>query len=136
MLLMAHTGASAVDVFDPVHRRVIAQVTGLQSPRGIAVDEQNGRVYVADHGSSSIAVVATDGWKVVDSIAVPGAPDAVLLDGAGKLYWTDADAGTLSLLDLHTKQDVARTDVGGTPRALVLDGSARLFTPRCKMHAR
>ncbi len=115
-------GGTCFDRFTVGHRRVI----GLQSPRGIAVDEQNGRVYVADHGSSSIAVVATDGWKVVDSIAVPGAPDAVLLDGAGKLYWTDADAGTLSLLDLHTKQDVARTDVGGTPRALVLDGQRKI----------
>jgi len=123
MLLITHTGASAVDVFDPAKRRVIAQITGLQSPRGLAVDEQSGKVYVADHGSKSIAIISADGWKVVDSIGLPGSPNAVLLDGEGKMYWTDADAGMISLLDLRTKQDVARTDVGGTPRELEWDGA-------------
>jgi DNA-binding beta-propeller fold protein YncE len=126
MLLMTHPGASAMDVYDPGHRRVVAQVTGLQSPRGIAADERAGRVYVADHESKSIAVIATDGWKVVDSIAVPGNPDALLLDGNGNLFWTDADAGTISLLDLHTKQDVAQTDLGGTPRELVYDSVRKI----------
>ena len=127
MLLMTHPGASAVDVFDPAKRRVIAQVTGLQSPRGIEVDEQNGRVYVADHGSNSIAVISTDGWKVVDSIGLSGSPDALQLDGTGKIFWTDADAGTISLLDLHTKQDVARSDTGGTPRDLAWDNSRKML---------
>jgi len=127
MLLLTHPGASALDVFDPVRRRIIAQVTGLQSPRGIAVDEKSGRVYVADHGSNSIAVIATDGWKVIDSIAVPGSPDLLLLSGDGTLYWADADAQILALLDLRTKQDVAQTDLGGRPRALVLDASRHLL---------
>src|ERR1700756_206284 len=126
MLLLTHPGASALDVFDPVRRRVVAQVTGLQSPHGLALDVKAGRVYVADHGSKSIAVIATDSWKVVDSIAVPGSPDAVILSGDGKLYWTDADAGTLSLLDLRTKQDVAQLNTGGTPRALALDTSRHI----------
>lgn len=126
MLLMTHPGASALDVYDPVKRRVLAQVTGLQSPRGIAVDQQAGRVYVANHDSKSIAVISTDGWKVVDSIGIPGNPDALLLDGWGKLFWTDADAGTISLLDLHTKQDVVQTDVAGTPRDLAYDSSRKV----------
>ncbi len=126
MLLLTHPGASALDVFDPVRRRVVAQVTGLQSPHGLALDGKAGRVYVADRGSNSIAVIALDGWKVVDSLAVQGSPDALLLSGDGKLYWTDADAGTLSLLDLGTKQDVARADLGGTPRALALDRSRHI----------
>ncbi len=126
MLLMTHPGASALDVYDPAKRRVLAQVTGLQSPRGIAVDQPAGRVYVANHDSKSIAVISTDGWKVVDSIGLPGNPDALLLDGSGKLFWTDADAGTISLLDLHTKQDVAQTDVAGTPRDLAYDSARKV----------
>ena len=133
MLLLTHTGASAVDVFDPTKRRTIAQITGLQSPRSIAVDDQAGRVYVADHGSHSIAVVSTDGWKVIDSIALPGAPDALLLDG-GRLYWADAEGRTLAVLDLSTKQDIAQLDLGGTPRSLVLGDRHMLFVTLQDQH--
>jgi YVTN family beta-propeller protein len=127
MLLLTHPGASSIDVFHPTRRRVVAQITGLQSPRAIVVDAKTHRAYVADHGSNSIAVIATDTWKVVDSIAVPGSPDALLFSGDGRLYWTDANAGTLSLLDLRTKQDVARTDLGGTPRDLAMDSARHLL---------
>lgn len=121
LLLIAHPGASSVDVFDPVRRRVVAEITGLQSPRALAVDEPNGRVYIADHGSNSIAVVTTNTWKVADSIALPGSPDNLLLDGEGKLYWADADSGKVSLLDIRTRQTTGSADIGGTPRELVLD---------------
>jgi len=126
MLLLTHPGASSVDIFDAVRRRDIAQITGLESPRGMAVDDKNGRVYVADHGSNSIAVIATDGWKVIDAIRLPGSPDSLVLGGDGKLYWADADAQTLSLLDLQTKQDVAQIELGGTPRDLVTDSARHL----------
>jgi YVTN family beta-propeller protein len=120
MLVMPHAGSSTVDVFDPVRRRVVAQISSLQSPRGVAVDEANGRIFVADHGNNSIAVIAIDGWKVIDTIPLQGSPDTLLLDGS-KLYWTDTDNGTVSLLDLGTKQNVATLNLGGTPRNLALD---------------
>jgi len=126
MLLLTQPGASAVDVFDPVRRRAIAQITGLQSPRSIAVDTQAGRVYIADHDGNSIAIVGIDGWKVIDSIPLPGSPNALLLDG-GRLYWSDAHAGTLSQLDLRTKQDVAKVELGGTPRGLALGDGGMIF---------
>lgn len=126
MLLLTHPGASSLDVFDPVRRRIVAQITGLQLPHGIAVDDKGGKVYIADHGSNSIAVIATDGWKTVDSIALPGSPDNLALIGDGELYWTDADAETLAVLDLHTKQDMAQVALGGRPRDLALDGQRNL----------
>ena len=122
MMLMTHTAASTVDVFDPTRRRVVAQITGLQSPRGIAVDNPNGRVYVADSGGNSIAVIATDTWKVSETIPVQGLPDALLLDDSGKrLYWSDAENGTVSLLDLGTRQNIGNVQIGGTPRYLAQD---------------
>ncbi|MGA7463025.1 MAG: hypothetical protein WBW69_22510, partial [Candidatus Korobacteraceae bacterium] len=65
-------------------------------------------------------------WKVIDSIALPGSPDALLLDD-GKLYWTDSDAGTLSQLDVRTKQDVAKVDLGGMPRSVALGDHGMIF---------
>ncbi len=126
MLVMTHPAASTVDVFDPKKRRVIAQITGLQLPRGLAVDEPAGKIYVADAGNNSIAIISTDTWKLDASIPVPGSPDQLLLDGSGKMYWTDPEAGTVSLLDLGTRQNVANVNVGGAPRYLAGDPGRRL----------
>ena len=127
MLVMTHPAAAAIDIFDPVRRRVIAQIVGLQSPRGLAVDDAGGRVYVADHGSNSVIVISTDGWKVVDTIKLAGSPSRILLDGNGNLYWSDDAAGSISLLDLKTKQDVAKLQTGGTPRELVFDSARHVL---------
>src|SRR5215467_1147558 len=67
-LVMAHTSASEAAVFDPAKRRLIARVPGLASPRGLAADNQAGRVYVACSGNNSIAVISTQDWKVSETI--------------------------------------------------------------------
>ncbi len=127
MLMMTHTSASVVDVFDPSRRRVIAHITGVQSPRGIAVDEAGGKVYVADSGNNSIAVITMENWKLADTIPVSSAPDALLLDSTGKmLYWSDAQNGTLSLLDVSTRQNTGTVDVGGSPSYMALDPDRNL----------
>ena len=53
-LVMAHNGASTVDVFDPAKRRFVAQISGIVSARGVAVDDGASRVYIADAGTNSI----------------------------------------------------------------------------------
>ncbi len=128
MLVMTHPAASTVDVFNPARRRMVAQISGLQSPRGIAVDEQNRKVYVADAGNNSIAVISTDTWKLSDTVPLQGSPDQLLLhDNGSQMYWSDAEAGTISLLDLRTRQNMATVDVGGAPRYLASDPDRQLL---------
>jgi YVTN family beta-propeller protein len=127
MFLLSHPAASCVDVFDPAKRRVVAQITGLMSPRGIAVDEQNGKIYVADSAKDAIAVIDTDTWKLTDSIPVQGSPAAVLLDETGsRLYWSDPKNEAVSLLDVNTRQNTGAVAVGGAPRGMALDSDRHL----------
>src|SRR5438270_13002867 len=56
-LVMAHDGAGTVDIFDPAKRRFVAQISGILSARGVAVDDANARAYIADAGSNSIDVM-------------------------------------------------------------------------------
>lgn len=122
LLLMTHTSASALDVVDPAKRRVVAQVVNLQSPRGIAVDERNGKVYIAQEGNNSIAVISFDGWQVTGTIPVAAAPTSLLLDDSGqRLYWTSSLNNTLSVVDLTTRQTTATAALDGQPQAMVWD---------------
>jgi YVTN family beta-propeller protein len=128
MLVMTHPAASTVDVFNPARRRMVAQISGLQSPRGIAVDEQNRKVYVADAGNNSIAVISTDTWKLSDTVPLQASPDQLSLhDNGMQMYWSDAEAGTISLLDLRTRQNIGTVEVGGAPRYLASDPDRQLL---------
>lgn len=80
-----------------------AQATSLNTPRGVAVDD-NGNIYISDSGNNCIRQVTPDG--IVHLIGGAGAagfsgdggpalsawlnsPGSILLDGSGDLYFAD-----------------------------------------------
>src|SRR5581483_819934 len=88
MLVIAHRGANTLDVFDPARRRMSNQIPDMADPRGIAVDEASGRVYVANADSNSIAVISSTKWEVENTIALQFSPESLLLTG-GRLFVAD-----------------------------------------------
>lgn len=121
-LLITHTAAGTLDVVDPAKRRVVAQVVNLQSPRGIAVDQQNGKIYVAQAGNNSIAVISFEGWQVAGVVPLQQPPTKLLLDDSGtRLYWASAQSNALSILDLTTRVNIGSTDLGGRPGGMAWD---------------
>ena len=126
-LVIAHTAAGTIDIFDPAKRRLIAQIKGLQEPRGIAVDDQLGKVYVACSGSHSLAVIGTQDWKVSDNIALNDEPDFLLLTPlTGTLYVANWHSNSVSALNPKTHA-IQTVDVGGRPEELAHDPEHNLL---------
>lgn len=119
-LVIAHPGADKVDIFDPVRRRVIAQIPDMKEARGIAVDAEAGKVYIANAGANSIAVVDPKTWKVENQIAVSMSPNALLLVPGGRLYVTNSRNGMVSVVDPKAGE-VAKVDIGGLPQQMAWD---------------
>lgn len=119
-LVIAHRGANTVDIFDPVKRRLKLQVSGMSDPRGIAVDEAGKRVYVANAGSNSLAVLSTEDWKVEETIGLPHSPAALLLTGT-RLYIANNREPSVSVFDLARHTVAATVDLGGRPQQMVFD---------------
>src|SRR5437868_3764145 len=86
-VVIAHSGANTLDVFDPTKRRVIAQVTGMADPRGLAVDAENSRIYVANSGNSTISVVSSSDWKTESTIPLQFPPEALLFVPQRKMLY-------------------------------------------------
>ncbi len=120
-LLMAHSGAGTVDVFNLRQRRLETQVQGLQGPTGIAADPAGAKVYVANSDGKTIAVISTRTWKVLETIAVPNAPQALLLSPEGRLYTADWLAQSVSAIDLAHGNRITTTTVGGRPQYMAYD---------------
>lgn len=124
-LVIAHRGAGKVDVFDPAKRRVIAQITDIAEPRGIAVDAQAGKVYVASAGVNALAVVDAKTWKLESKLALGMSPKGLLLAPGGKLYVSNWRNNSVSLVDPANGGQVAKIDVGGIPEGMVWDSGTR-----------
>src|SRR5438270_7415360 len=89
-LIITHEGADTVDIFDPAKRRLIAQVNGVSSPRGLAVDDAAGMVYIASAKAKSIVVVNSTNWRVEGMIGLRSVPENVLvIPGANELLVTN-----------------------------------------------
>jgi YVTN family beta-propeller protein len=121
-LVMAHDGAGTVDIFDPAKRRFIAQISGIVSARGVAVDDANARVYIADAGSNSIDVVNSNNWHVEDRIQLTRAPENLLLvPGSSNMIATNPYARSLTLVSRQINQEMQVVDIGGHPDLMAYD---------------
>jgi DNA-binding beta-propeller fold protein YncE len=121
-LVMAHNGASTVDIFDPAKRRFVAQISGIVSARGVAVDDASGRVYIADAGTNSIDVVNTSNWQVEDRIALSRAPENLMLvPGTTNIIATNPYARSLTLVSRQINREMQVVDVGGDPDLMAYD---------------
>src|SRR5438552_12097991 len=121
-LVMAHDGAGKVDIFDPAKRRFVAEISGIVSPRGVAVDDANGRVYIADAGTNSIEVINSTNWQVEERIALSRAPEnLLLLPGTTNLVATNPYARSLTLVSHQINREMQIIDVSGDPDLMVYD---------------
>jgi DNA-binding beta-propeller fold protein YncE len=127
-LLITHTSAGTLDVFNPATRRLAAQVSKLNRPRDIAVDEKAGKIYVANAGANNLVVISTKDWGVLDVIPLQHSPATLLLVPARQtLYisnWRDHSVTALSLVDNST----AVAEVGARPEHMTFDAqTGRVF---------
>jgi DNA-binding beta-propeller fold protein YncE len=131
MLLMSHSSADTVDIFDPVKRRLVAQVQGISEPRGIAVDLQSGLAYIAAQGANSITVLDTKDWSVRGVIGLKHAPENLLLiPGTGSLLVSNPGNRSVSVVSTESiakkEAELATIDVRGKPQQLAWDPSRRV----------
>jgi YVTN family beta-propeller protein len=120
-LVIAHSGADKVDVFDPARRRVIAEIKDIAEPRGIAVDTQAGKVYVASAGSNAIAVIDAKSWKLENKLVLGASPNALLLAPGGRLYVSNWRNNSVLVVDPAQGGVVAKVEVGGIPEQMAWD---------------
>ena len=112
---LGHCGASgegkvtSFEIFDPTDTPVAAgSIPVGANPRGIAVNSNTHRVYVANHGSGSVSVI--DGTRGTVVKTVPGIPGA--------------ETVALNPAAASNKVYVVTNDDAGVNNAYVIDGAA------------
>jgi DNA-binding beta-propeller fold protein YncE len=127
MLVMTHSAADKVDIFNPQRRRLVAQVTGLKSPRGVVADDPSGKVYVADAGTNSIAIISSADWKLIGSIPLQFTPEhLLLLHDSHLLYAAAAWGNDLGVIATDRGAVIGTIPFDGRPDKMIYDPSRKL----------
>jgi sugar lactone lactonase YvrE len=139
-LLVADRSDSSVKVFsgnsnNGTHLRTLAK-GDLFDPRGVAAGD-DGKVYVADHGSQSVRVFESSGKYVKD---IGGGflqnPHDVALDAQGQVYVADGGNHVVSIFDTNGEfvRDIGVRANGGTlpgllhrPVGVAVDKAGNVF---------
>src|SRR5438270_14019343 len=127
-VVISRPGTNTIEIFSPVKRRVVARISQISDPRGMAVDDEGGMLYVALAGNNSIAAVDTRSWKVEKIIPVQHRPERLLWVAQTKtLYATSVLDRTLSAIDLRTSAEGAVLELNALPQDLVYDSGKRMI---------
>ena len=123
-VVITHPETNTIEIFNPVKRRIVARISQVDNPRGIAVDDAGGRVYIALAGSNRIAVVNTKNWQVEQLIPVRYTPEKLLwVRESNTLFVSSIRARTLSLLDTRIGTETAVVELGALPKDMLYDSS-------------
>jgi len=126
-VVISRPATNTIEIFSPVKRRVIARISQIDDPRGIAVDDEGLRVYIALGGSNRIAVVNSKNWLVEKLIPIAHRPEKLLwVQESKSLYATSLLDRTLSIVDPGTGAEKAVIELDALPQDMVYDASRQM----------
>jgi DNA-binding beta-propeller fold protein YncE len=131
---VAHTANDAVDVFDPVARKLLFSVPDLAAVAGALVSDDGQLVFTSNRGENTIGVFTPGPDPTVTKIAVGLRPNGLAYDPKRRLVLA-ANVGdpavprscTLSMVDLDAGAMRASIEVPGRTRWTVFDPEAECF---------
>src|SRR5258708_716037 len=133
LLYAANRGADPnpghVTVFDGETGRVVKSIPVDVSPYDLQFNPDGTLLYVSNWGSDSISVIDVAAAKVVAAISTGRSPNDMKLGADGRLYVSNGNENTVTVIDTKKQQAIetinvgptARAPQGSTPNALALD---------------
>lgn len=129
-------GENAVAAVDLDRRRVTGRARVGRGPIQLAVTGDGRMLVVANQGTASrpgrtVSLVATTGFREVARIVAGAGPHGVALDPSGRrAYVTNTFAGTVSVLDLERRLEVAEIRTGRAPNGITFSPLEPVDAPR------
>jgi len=111
--------------------KVIATVPVSAIPRGIAVDDQHQKSFVAIMGGSSLAVINNKTWKTDTILQVQHSPRHIVMDTSGHLFVSYNSIGRIACLDARTGNSLFSTNTHAQPRTIALSKNHKFIFVTC-----
>lgn len=127
-VVISRPAINTIEIFSPVKRRVIARISQIDDPRGIAVDDDGLRVFIALAGSNRIAVVNSKNWQVEKLVPVEHRPEKLLwVPETQALYATNLLDRGLSIIDAGKGAESAVIALNALPQDMIYDAARQVL---------
>jgi DNA-binding beta-propeller fold protein YncE len=127
-VVITRPATNTIEIFSPVKRRVIARISQISDPRGIAVDDSSQRVYVGLAGSGHIAVINSENWRVEKMVRLAHRPDKLLWVPETKtLFATSQLDRCISMVDPERGEESATIELNALPGDMLYDASRQML---------
>jgi len=110
-LVLAHLGDGAVVVVDTRSKGVRGQVGRVRQVHGVLAVPELGRIYATATGTNELVVIDAKRLAIVARVPVGRYPDG-LAYAAGKIYVSDKEGHTESVVDVRTNRRTATVALG------------------------
>lgn len=111
--------------------RMIDTISVAAIPRGIAVDDEEKKSYVAIMGGSVIDVINNETWEKEAPIQVVSNPRHVVADTAGRLFVSYNKLAKIACVDPSTGKTLFTATTHAQPRTLILSKNQQFLFVTC-----
>jgi YVTN family beta-propeller protein len=120
--IICSIGLTPINDASAAENTVTATITVGDTPRGIAFDSVNNRMYVANRSDDTVSVINTATNTVTATITVGDGPSGIEFDSANnRMYVANYNAGTVSVINTATNTVTATITVGSGPNGIAFD---------------
>ncbi len=112
LLYVTNTDSNTISVISTATNTIIATISGLWYPGGIAISQSGSTLYVSNGGAGTVSVIDTSTNSITNTIRVGSDPGSLAISPSGTLmYVTNYGSGTVSVIDTGT--DTVTNTIGG-----------------------
>jgi DNA-binding beta-propeller fold protein YncE len=111
--------------------KVTATIPVSSIPRGIVVDDKNGKSYVAIMGGASIAVISNSVWMKEDDMAVASNPRHIVMDTSQRLFVSYNRLAKIACVDAVTGNTLFTASTHAQPRTIILSKNYKFIFVTC-----
>lgn len=117
--------SGTIEVVNMLTMESLATITGLNSPRQMAISGRKG--YVSSLYSTEVKVIDLDKLEITGGFDIGCTSEAMVIAG-GKLFTAHWSGGNrIVITDLETEEGIASVTVGLEPESMVLDKNGKLW---------
>ncbi|MET0464187.1 MAG: YncE family protein [Chitinophagaceae bacterium] len=111
--------------------RMIDTIQVAAIPRGIAIDDDEKKSYVAIMGGSVIDVINNETWEKEEPIQVVSNPRHIVADTAGRLFVSYNKLAKIACVDPSTGKTLFTATTHAQPRTLILSKNQQFLFVTC-----